>query len=184
MYKKWTRDTLSFLNHAHKYWLLFFPVLAANSLIYCPLLSNLKTAWFGKQTHSLPTDSTCAMALTSFVLIVWNWLRTLSCNITWINLKTFQFDFEMKSIISIQSFSQMMSWKQPSNYFQSSECFIYVKIWFFCLICKVDFCFTNVRLLKWFPTYPLNFVSRNKYTLALYETMLKWLQSSFGWKKC
>ena len=38
--------------------------------------------------------------------------------------------FERKSIISIQSFFNVMWWERPSNHFQSSKCFIYVKIWF------------------------------------------------------
>ena len=62
--------------------------------------------------------------------------------------------FERQSIISIQSFFNVMDWKGPSNLFQSSECFIYVEIsllffvfcCFFCLIHKDDFCLANVNL--------------------------------------
>ena len=66
---------------------------------------------------------------------------------------------DRQHIISIQSFFNVMGWKRPSNHFQSSECFIYIKSWFFCLIHKVDFCVANMnlRVSKWFTTYPVNF---------------------------
>ena len=37
---------------------------------------------------------------------------------------------------------------------------------FFCLFNKVDFylAYVNLRLLKWFANYPVNFISRNIYT--------------------
>ena len=52
------------------------------------------------------------------------------------NLKKFEnlsIQFEKQSIISIQLFFSVMDWKWPSNHIQSSECFIYVKIWHFLL---------------------------------------------------
>ena len=60
------------------------------------------------------------------------WL-TLRANF---NLKKFEklsIQFEKQSIISIQLFFSVMDWKWPSNHIQSSECFIYVKIWHFLL---------------------------------------------------
>ena len=54
--------------------------------------------------------------------------------------------FDRQSIISIQLFFNVMRRKWPSNRFQYSECFMYVKIRFFCLNHRVDFCLANVNL--------------------------------------
>ena len=89
---------------------------------------------------------------------------TLRANFNLDKFKNLSIQFERQSIISIQSFFSVIGWKRPSNHFQNSECFIYVYIWFFCLINKVDFCLVNVnfRVSEWFATYPVNFISRNK----------------------
>ena len=136
------------------------------------LPANVLTAWFGKQTFSLSTDSTCTAELASFNLRVGNWLRSLSCNITWttnFNLNKFEnlsIQYEKQSIISIQSFFSVMGWKQPSNHFKALNVSSMSKFDFFCLIHKVDFCLANVNLQvsKWFAMYPVNFISHNKYT--------------------
>ena len=78
------------------------------------------------------------------------------------------FRFDRKSIISIQSFFNVMGWKRPRNHFQRSEYFFYVTVCFVFLFFKIheiDFCLGNVnlRVSKWFATYPVNFISRNKY---------------------
>ena len=72
--------------------------------------------------------------------------------------------FDRQSIISIQSFFNVMEWKRPSNHFESPEFFYICQnlIWF-CLIHKVDFYLVveNLRLSKWFVMYPVNVIFRN-----------------------
>ena len=90
----------------------------------------------------------------------------LKANFNLNKLKNLSIQFAMQSIISIQPFFSVMGWKRPSKHFQNCKCFIYVKIWFFCLIHKVDLCLANLNLQKpkWFATYSVNIMSRNKYT--------------------
>ena len=80
-------------------------------------------------------------------------------------LENLSIQSDRQSIISIQLFFNVMGWKRPSNHFQNSKCFMYVKIWFFCLIHKVDLCLANLnlRVPKWFAMYPVNIISHNKY---------------------
>ena len=88
----------------------------------------------------------------------------LRANFNHNKFENFSIQFERQSIISIQAFFNLMGWKWPSNHFQSSECFIYIKICVFCLIHKVDFCLANVklRMSKLFSTFPVNFIHDNK----------------------
>ena len=60
------------------------------------------------------------------------WLA-LRANFNLKKFETFSIQFEKQSIVRIQSFFSLMGWKPPSHNFQSSECFIYVKIWLFLL---------------------------------------------------
>ena len=99
---------------------------------------------------------------------------TLKANLNLNKFENFSIQFDWQSIISIQSFFNMMGWKQSRNHFQMSESFIYVKIWFFCLIRKVGFCLSNVNLQvpKCFATYRLPYI---------YLTIWHQLFSSSDW---
>ena len=127
------------------------------------------TAWFGKQTSRMHygIDKFCITCTKLITNIELQYYVNLKANFILNKLKNLPIRFYRQSIISIQSFFNVMGWKRPSNHFQSSKCIIYVKIWFFCLIHKVDFCLgnlINLQVLKWFTTYPVNITSRNKYT--------------------
>ena len=130
----------------------------------------------------------CIMCRKLIATIELQYYMNLKVNFNFNKFENLSIWFDRQSRISIQSFFNVMEWKRPSNHFQSSECFIDVKIWFFCLIYKVVFCLKNVNLWvsKWFAMYPVNFISHNKYTwytnvscsiftMILHEAMLKWL---------
>ena len=106
---------------------------------------------------------TCVKLITTIEL---QYYVNLRANFNPNKFENFSIQFEKKSIISIRLFFNMMDWKWPSNHFQNSECFIYVEINSFSLIHKADFSLANVNLpvSKFFATYPVNFISRNKYT--------------------
>ena len=60
---------------------------------------------------------------------------------------------------------------------------------FFCLIYKVDFCLAiiSLRVAKWFATYPVNFISRNKSGINTHDNVQMFgalFPSWFSMKQC
>ena len=88
--------------------------------IYQPKLSNLKLAWFEQQIYLLETDPTGSVEVTNFASRGRKLIMSIGLQY-YVNLnrsENFSVRFERQSIISIQSFLNVMGWKQPSNHFK------------------------------------------------------------------
>ena len=119
-------------------------------------------AWFGKLTFRMhcEIDKFCITCRKLITIIELQYQANLKANFNLNKFENLSIRFDWQSIISIQSFFNVMGSKRPSNHFQRSESFIYVKICFFCWIHKVDFCLANknLQVSKWFATYPLPYI--------------------------
>ena len=92
---------------------------------------------------------TCRELITTIEL---HYYVNLKVNFNLNKFEELSVQFEKQSIISIQSFSSAMGWKQPINHFKALNVLSMSKFDVFCLTHKVDLCLANVnlRVSKWF----------------------------------
>ena len=157
--------------------------------IYQPKLSNLKLAWFEKQIYLLATDSAGKVEVTNFASRGKKLIMSIGLQY-YVNLngyENFSIRFEKQSTVSIQSFPNVMGWKQPSNHFRVWKCFMYVKIWLFC---KPWFIWLTFALLVLISSnslpcnkYKLQYINAwcSMFTIILHEAMFQWSHFLLAW---